>query len=242
MSGRSLALCLGAECLLGMRLVTRNRAVRLVMLLVATLVAMAVLAGARGSGAAVGRLTFVACGSLMAVAASRVLAAGAILAAGRRAAAPGCVLVLGRMAGVALLVGPIVVGTAILLVGPVAGWEEVARVVLVAWGYVGAVGTLALMLGPFVGGSGAASVTLLLVWLGGIPPSGMRALLEAWPHVQQPIVWLWNVLPLAWRASRLHGGGEISDALLLAGWVVVALVVAAWAAARLPPDLGRGAS
>ena len=242
MSAGSLALAFRAECVLGLQLVLRSRAVQLVVLLAAVLTGVGVFGGVGQSLAAAGRLTFVACGSLMAVAGSQLLATGPALAAVRRAAAPGWVHSVGRMAGVALLLWPIVVGTASVLIGPVGGWAQVGRLAAVGWVYAGAVGALALSLGPLVGASGAASLGLLLVWLGGIPPSSMYVLLEAWPHVQRPIVWLWNVLPLGWRADRLHVEGLAVDAILLAGWVALGVVVAAWGAVRLPAHPGRGAS
>ncbi len=241
MSASPKPLAFRAECELGLQLVIRNRPVRLVVLLVAMVVAMAVAGGVRGNLAAAGRLTFVAGGSLMAVAASRLLAKGAALAAARRAAAPACLHAAGRLTAITVVGGPLVAGMAALLAGSAAGWAPLARLILVGWTYAAAVAALALMLGPIIGASGAASAALVLVWLGGIPPSGMQGVFEAWPPVQRPVVWLWNLLPLGWRAHRLHVEGEMIDAILLGGWVVIGVAVAAWAAARAPVEPARGA-
>ncbi len=228
--------------MLGLRLASRSRAAQLAALLAVMLIGMAVAGGVRHDLAGAGRLSFVAGGSVAAVAASRVLAVGAALRAARRAAASGWMHAVGRSTGIALMVGLAVAGMALSSAGSATDWMPAVRLALVGWIYVAAIGAVSLMLGPMVGASAAASLTLVLVWLGGVPPSAMYRLLDAWPLVQRPVVWLWNILPLGWRAHRLHVDGEAQDAVLLAGWIVIGVVVAAWAAVRVPVASGqRGA-
>jgi hypothetical protein len=69
----------------------------------------------------------------------------------------------------------------------------------------------------------------MLALFGTIPPSGMMALTDPVPVLGPVSVVSWNVLPLAWRASRWVHAGTLADGLVLGSWVVLGCLLAAWA-------------
>lgn len=213
-----------AEVVIGVLLAVRHRTVRLAGLLAVALMVFA----SWGEGASATRLqlVLVVCGTLATVMASRVLAPGEALVAARRAAATWWVGAAGRLCGVLLLIAPVTWVAALVQGG---GIHEVARVAWVAWVYSAAIGAVTLALSPAVGASGAASLGLAGVWLGGLPPSGIHQLLSGWDYVRRPVVWLWNVLPLDWRAIRWGSAGGLEDPLVFAAWVVAGVLVSSWA-------------
>ncbi len=220
------------EVVLGMLLVTRHRAVRLAGVLAVVVVGLALLAGDDGGAVARRQAVFAAGGSLAAVAASRLLAPGAALAAGRQTGGPWWRAPVGRLTGAWLVVAPPVAAAAVLLVGSVAGSWAAGRTAAVAALHVGAVGALVLAVAPLAGASAAAAVGLAVAWLGGVPPSVMGAALDAWPYLRRPVVLAWNTLPLDWRAGRWLRASTVEDLAVLAGWIALGCIVAAWAAAR----------
>jgi len=85
---------------------------------------------------------------------------------------------------------------------------------------------------PLIGSSAAASVGLTSAWLGVVPPTALAALLGTWPPVARPLVWLWNVLPLPWRAIRWLNQGTAQDPAMLAAWTVLGVLVVGWSVQR----------
>ncbi|MSR06010.1 MAG: hypothetical protein EXR93_02920 [Gemmatimonadetes bacterium] len=118
-----------------------------------------------------------------------------------------------------------------------------AAPLLVALLFAAVVGTLTMALAPAVGASGAAALGFLAALLGDVRPFQGGALLSSWPLVRTPAVFLWNALPLPWRASRwLLDGPARGDGWLLAAWLVAGLWAAAWAIERFPETGGRNES
>jgi hypothetical protein len=216
---------------LGLLLVIRHRAFRLTMLLVLAITVIAAV-GVRDRGASnVPSTVLVAGGSLIAVAASRVLAPGPALAGARWVAAPGWLVPTGRLAGALIVVVPATVATVMAMSVPASHAVDLVRVTMVATLYVSALGALTVMLTPIVGSSGAATCGFVAAWLGGVPPSAIVSALATWSYGQRPVVWLWNSLPLMWRAERWLTEGQIADGVVLAAWIVLGVTGAAWAVA-----------
>jgi hypothetical protein len=228
-----LALALKAEAVLGVLLAVRHRTVRLAGFLALVVVPLSAMTG--GSASSRQQLVLIIGGSLAAVAASRLLAPGAAVTAARRAASAWWIAPVGRLAGVWLLIVPIIGLTAAILAdGPV----QAARVVVAASLFSAAVGAVTLALAPLLGASGSGALGLLAVWFGTIPPSGMLQMLSGWPYVQRPVVLLWNVLPLDWRALRWMRVGGVEDPFVFVTSIAAGLALAAWAVAG-PPAPGR---
>lgn len=221
-----------AEVVLGALLVTRHRVARLAALLAVAVVALTLHAGSQADVGARRQAVFVIAGSLAAVAGSRLLGPGAALAGARRAAGPWWRGPLGRLVGAWCVIVPGVGVAAAILVGSVAGPWPTIRVAGVAALHAAAIGALTLAGAPLIGSSAAASGALVAAWLGGIPPSGMAAVLARWPVVQRPVVAAWNVLPLDWRASRWVQTGSLEDPALILAWVAAGCLVAGWAVGR----------
>ncbi len=229
----ALALSAKAEIVVGVLLVIRHRTVRLAALLAFVAIGMGVLGSGDPDQTNHHQIVFVVAGSLAAVAGSRVLSPGAALAAARRAAGPWWLAPSGRLTGAALAVSPVIAIAAISLAAPVTGAAAAAKLSAIAGCYAVALGALTLALAPLTGATAAGTLGLLAAWLGAIPPSGIQALLAEWPYVQRPAMILWNALPLDWRATRWFRVGGLEDPAIFAIWIVVGIVVAAWAAARV---------
>jgi hypothetical protein len=209
-----------------MLLVARHRAVRLAGMLALLIMMLAVVQG----GGASPHALFLVGGCLAAVAGSRLMAPGAAVAAARRTAGPWWIAPAGRLAGVVLLLAPVLaVGAAALA----ASGSERTPFVALAFAAVlqaAALGALTLALAPAFSASVAGTVGLLAALLGGLRPSEVLALFAGWPYAQRVAVTTWNLLPLGWRAARWLRDGVGLDLLVLAGWVVAGVVLAAWAA------------
>jgi len=177
-------------------------------------------------------------GTLAAVAGSRLLAPGAALAASRRVAAVWWLAPSGRLIGALFAILPVVAVS--VLAGGRPG-PEFPKLATVTTLYAAAAASLVLALAPLIGASAAAAFGFVGAWLGMLPPSGIHVALDNWPVVQKPAVWLWNMLPLGWRANRLFEGDTAVDAVVLLCWVVAGVTAAAWAtmwvcpSERVPP-------
>lgn len=219
---------LKAEIVMGGLLVGRDRAFRLSLILVLALLLMA---GFAAAGTASSHTLLVAAGTLGAVAGARLLAPGPALESVRRAAAAWWMPPVGRLAGSALFLAP-VVGAAVLALGlPAEHWVGTVRRGVLAWGYGMTWAACSLALAPILGASPAAALGVLAVWLGGMPPSAVHELLRGAAVLQGPVVLLWNVLPLGWRAHRALAGSGM-DAAVLGTWVLLGIGIAAWAGGR----------
>lgn len=217
-----------AEVVLGMLLPARHRSVRLATTLAVAIVALGVSGGAARNPDASSYLTLIVAGSLAAVAGSRLMAPGAALSAARHAACRWWLPPAGRLVGMAVLLAPTVAVCAAVLLGPHADWTAVTRLSLIAWMYATATAALVQAASPFLGASAAGAAVLLLVWTSGVPPSVWQEVLQGLPYLQRPLVVGWNLLPTAWRAHRGWTGGYGSDVAVLASWVVIGTLVAAW--------------
>lgn len=217
---------------LAVLLALRHRTVRLAAALAAVVLLLAALRRATDSVGGSEATALVVAGSLGAVAASRLLGSRTALGALRNAAAPWWLPPGARLAGVALLLVPVVGVATAALVGSGGDSDGPIRFGGVVWvaSTACAAGTLALS--PFLGASVSGSLGLLAVWFGGIPPSAMHNLFSGWTVVQRPVVLLWNTLPLGWRATRWLQQGEAADGLMLGVWIVAGIVIGGWGAAR----------
>lgn len=212
----------------GILLVVRHRAVRLAGMLALLIMVLAVVQGVGASP----HTLFVVGGCLAAVACSRLLAPGAAVAAARRTAGPWWLAPAGRLAGVVLLLAPVLaVGAAALAASGSEGTPFVA-LGIAALLQAAALGALTLALTPAFGASAAGMVGLLAALLGGLRPSEVLGLFAGWPYAQRVAVTAWNLMPLGWRAARWLHEGVVLDLLVLAGWVVAGVALAAWAAAQ----------
>lgn len=220
-----------AEVVLAVQLITRHRAPRLAAFL-ALIVVLALALGA--SDEAAGRALLLVAGTLGVAAASRILAPGAALASARRTAAAWWVVPCGRLGGVFLHVGAaVVVAGAILYQGEPAGG---AGALVVSAGFGTVAGAVTLALAPRIGSSAAATVAFLPVWFGSFPPERVASLMDAWPRVARGALVAWHILPLPWRAAELlpgaPSGGGMVDVLVLTGWTLGGVALAARAAAQ----------
>ncbi|HWP36173.1 MAG TPA: hypothetical protein VNL18_01345 [Gemmatimonadales bacterium] len=227
----SAALAFKADVVLGAQLVSRHRAPRLAALLALALL-VATVADRPTPAATRVPLACVVVGVLTAVGASRVFAPGGALAAARAAAGHWWIAPAGRLLGALAVIMPIGLAGASLLVVPGIPSSAVPRLsgILLLYGAVTAAFTAAWT--PLVGSSVAAATGLITAWVGAVSPSGLLALLNAWPIVARPLVSLWNVLPLPWRAIRWFERGGPEDIALLCAWLAVAFLGAAWSVNR----------
>ena len=81
---------------------------------------------------------------------------------------------------------------------------------------------------PGLGASAAATLGCSAVWLGGLPPAALSAMLAPWPLARQAAVWAWYLLPLPWRALRWLAGGPAADPLLLMAWLALGVTLTGW--------------
>lgn len=217
------ALAVKGELVLAVQLVTRHRAPRLTALLG---LGLAVLAAASKPRPDLGaRMVVLVAGMLAAVSASRLLASGPAYAAARMVVAPSWLVPVGRLTGVLCLVGPVAMGVALALALAAPQGVPVLMPVAVALVYAACVAVCTMAMAPACGASGAALLGFLAAFVGIAPPSGIGALLAAWPPLQWLVVWLWNALPLPWRAMRWLASGGWEDALLLVTWTLMGLGV-----------------
>ncbi len=221
--GSSLRLALKAEALLGLHLVTRHRAPRL-----AGVLGLALVAAAAVSESGPGARSVLLIGSTLAVVgASRVLAPGPALASARMVAARWWVAPVGRLAGALCAVVPFAVGIAALVMVP-HGEASLWRVAWVTTAYAVVLIACTIAMAPSLGASLAATLAFVAVWLGGVPPSAVSAVLGPWPLLERGAVWAWSLLPLPWRALRWLAGGPIADPLVLLAWAAIGMTLAAW--------------
>jgi len=187
-----------AEVVLGLQLVTRHRTVRL-----AALLAVGITATVAASAPSVDRVTQVMLwigGTLAALAGSRLLASGPALAAARMVVAPWWLPPLGRLVGALCAIVPATLGAGVAMLAASHGAAPVARLAGVVTVYTAAVAAVVMALAPLLGATGAASLGVLTVWLGGAFPSTVAALLAAWPGLGRAVGWAWWLLPPPWRA------------------------------------------
>jgi len=226
-TGRLLAV--KAEVLMGILLVVRHRTPRFAGLLVLALIASNMIAesldGAAGNGV---WINLVVGGSLAAVATSRLLAPGANLAAGYRAASDWWLVPTARLVGALAVVVPGLVAVGLSLGAASLAAGEMVRLGVVTTGYVAGSSALVMAITPVMGASGAAAAGFILAWFGTVPPSGVSAVVERWPSVQGPLVLAWNTLPLGWRAIRWFEHGNLADPVALAFWLPLGITATAW--------------
>jgi hypothetical protein len=198
--------------------------------MVAIMVVLGLAASAVG-GALASTQVVLAGGTLGAVAGALPMSPGAALTAARRTAAAWWIAPVGRLVGVGAAAGPLV-GLAIAAVGWGGG------------GLVGSLGTaaavvpfslscvaLGMVLGTVVGESTAGAVGFIAVWMGVLPPSAVHDLLTGVPYLQRPMVFVWNAMPLTWRARRVLRG-NVGDVLMLTGCMALCILFTAAAAER----------
>jgi len=224
---------LKAEIALGVQLVVRHRAPRFAALL-AGLVVLLVRHGG-GLPQQLSRTLLLVAGTLAVVGASRAFTPGAAIAAARRVAGPVWLAPCGRLAGVLLVVlGGTAAAAAVLYAEDVgAGFAGL----IVSLCFAAAVAAVTAALTPVVGASGAAALGFLPVWFGSVSPDVVGRFLVVWPHAVRPVLFLWNVLPLPWRALDFLAAPHLQPVLLLAAWLAVGLVGVAWSVER-PSRLG----
>jgi hypothetical protein len=224
---------LKAEVVLAMQLVSRHRAVKLAATLV-LLMTVAIASSAPAGGRVGGRqaVILLMAGMLAAVAGSRPLAPGGALAALRMAAARWWIAPVGRILGAGVVIYPLVLVPIVVLVAPQASAPVMLKVIVTVTLYIVCVIACVAALTPVIGASAAAGAGFFSAWVGQTPPSGMQALTAGVPALQGPLVLLWNVLPLPWRANRWFVQGTSEDAAVLFLWAALSLVAAAWTAER----------
>lgn len=226
-----------AEMVMGFLLLVRHRSVRLAGVLAAAVVLLSVVSKTgRTSGEHLVDTMLVLTGTLAAVAGSRLLAPGGALAASRQAAAHCWMAPLGRLAGAFILVLPVVCIVAFSLC---TAEHNPLRLTLVTALYAGAVASGVMALAPAIGATAASAAAFVVVWVGAVPASDLRALLESWPLLHRAIVGTWNVLPLHWRAVQLLDTGNAVDGLILIGWVVFGVAAASWVSQPVWPVMRR---
>ena len=216
-----------------MLLAVRHGSVRLTAGAAASVIAVGLISG--GGGAPVSGMSWatIVAGSLAAVAGSRLMAPGPAVAAAWRSGSAWWLPAGGRLLGAAILLAPTVAVTVAALSGRAPDWH-VALAACAVWVYATAVASVAMALAPMLGSSVSGAVALLGVWFGGIPPSGMYEAFSTWTYVQRPLVLMWNVLPLGWRAGRWIEQGPVPDGFVIGSWILLGVGVAAWGAVSGP--------
>ena len=218
----SLRLALKAEAVLGLQLVTRHRAPRLAAGLGLALAATAAVSRSGPPGAG---LVLLIGSTVAVVGGSRLLAGGAAWGAARMVAARWWVVPMGRLVGALTAVAPFALGVAAAMAGS-HGETGLWRMAWVTCVYSAVLVACTMALSPSLGASAAATLGCAVVWLGGVPPSALSALLAPWPLARQGAMWVWHVLPLPWRALRWLAGGPTADPLLLTVWLVAGVALA----------------
>ena len=215
-----------AEMVFGALLVVRNRTVQLACLLSLIVVVLSLMDTlGRNSRTDQQATVLLIAGTIAAVVGSRLLAPGGALAASRQVAARFWLVPFGRLAGGVLVVLPVVAVAAFSLRSAEAGPVQLSIIAAV---YAAAIASAVLTLAPAAGGSASAVVGCVSVWVGVVPPAEVQAVLEKWPLLQRPLVLIWHLLPLQWRAGRLLDSLSWIDALVLISWIVIGVVFAGW--------------
>lgn len=217
-----------AEVVIGVLLVVRHRTPRLAALLVLVVVTSTLAAGREVTAAHSVWLSLVVTGLLGAVAASRLLAPGANLAAGYRVASPWWLVPSGRLAGGLLALLPVVTGVALLLGAVGLTTQGSVRLSALIICYAATSSSLVLALTPVIGASAAAAIGFLLAWFGTVPPSAVALAVERWSLIRGPLVLTWNTLPFGWRAIRWFEAGNALDCGLFVCWLLAGITVSAW--------------
>lgn len=220
-----------AEIVLAVQLVTRHRAFRLAALLVLVLTTALASGGPRTLHGRHGLIVAMA-GVLACVAGSRLLAPGGALTALRMAAGPWWLAPVGRLMGAWIVVYPLTLVPGVVLLAPQSSPRLALQAAVTVAAYAASAIGCTAALTPVIGASSAAAIGFLAAWAGTLPPSGVHALLEGIPALQGPLVLLWNVAPLPWRASGWFAQGRASDGGVLLAWCVLAVLAAAWTAER----------
>ncbi len=223
-------LAVKAEVLFGLALVTRHRAPRLAALLALAIVATA--AATEPTPRAIANAVLLIGAILAAIAASRLISPGPAFGAARMTVSPWWVAPAGRLLGALVAVLPVCLVAALGLAALGAGHVGMARLMAVASVYATTMAACTMAASAFMGASAAATLGFLAAFFGVAPPSEMAAVLAGWPPVQHVVVWLWNLLPLPWRAQRWWAGGAWSDPLMLALWAGIGVAVAGWSLSR----------
>jgi hypothetical protein len=220
-------LSLKAELVFAWLLITRHRAPRLALLLVASLVVLLKLENDPQSLSVREHSLVLMAGILSSIAASRVTARGAVLASVRRTASSRWLVPVGRLCGVLLFaLLPVTLASGILVDG--SDRETAFPLLALLPLYLSAISGVVMAVTPVAGASAAAGLGLLACLAGGFPPSQLRVLLEKAAFFQAPAVHAWNVLPLSWRVTHALVSGGVGDALVLASWAALGLGLTAW--------------
>lgn len=214
-----------AEVVFGLQLVSRHRAARLAALLALGVAGLA--ASSQPSPERVSRVVLFVAATLAAVSASRLLSPGPAFAAGRMVVAPWWLVPVGRLVGAMCVVGPMTIGVALALAAASTQTAPLAGPVAVACGYAVCLAACVMGVTPYWGASGTAAVGFLGVLLGASPPSAIAMLFAGWGPFQHITIWLWNVLPLPWRAARWLATRGWADPLMLLVWTLIGLGLAA---------------
>lgn len=223
-------LAVKAEVLFGLALVTRHRAPRLAALLALAIVATA--ATTEPTPQATANAVVLIGAILAAIAASRLISPGPAFGAARMTVSPWWVAPAGRLLGALIAVLPVCLAAGLGLAAVAAGHVAMPRLMAVTSVYATAMAACTMAASAFLGASAAATLGFLAAFFGVAPPSEMAALLAGWPAVQHVVLWLWNLLPLPWRAQRWLAGGAWSDPSMLALWAAIGLAVAGWSLSR----------
>lgn len=224
-------MALKAEIVLAVQLVSRHRAFRLAALLVLVLT-VALASGGPASASGRHGLILAMAGMLSCVAGSRLLAPGGALTALRMAGCSWWLAPVGRVLGAWIVVYAFALVPGVVLVAPHSSVPGALQAALTVAVYVASVIACTAALTPVVGASAAAAVGFFAAWMGNIPPSAVPALVQGVPALQGPLVLLWNLLPLPWRAGSWFVQGKASDGGVLLAWCVLAVLASAWTAER----------
>ncbi len=219
-----------AEAVLASQLVLRHRTPRLTGFLVLVVAALWFVRSREGAAVLPdARTVLLIAGTLGAVAASRLVAPGGALTCAYRVAGQWWMVPVGRTIGSLLVTLPLV-GVAVLVLGaPASSLSGLCTLAMAALAYTAVTTSCVLACTPLLGSSIAATLGLVATWLGSLPPSAVHVALAKWPVVQGPVVLLWNLLPLNWRAARLFAQPGYSDSMVLLIWLLLGVGSAAWA-------------
>jgi len=219
---RRSVLVLKAEMALGYQLVSRHRAPRFAAALSAAFLVVSAAAGPLDTAAYRGLLAPVAA-TVAAVAASRVLAQGAVLGAARHAPCVPLLVVAGRFAGVMVIVGPAAVVLGALLLAGLPPMEVMSRIGLAVLCASAAAG-VAMAMTPSWGASVGSAAGLMAAWGSQLPSlAGADA---AGSSVAGVVLLL---------ASSFPGNADRSALVTLvhgAGWMVGTLTFTTWSISR----------
>jgi hypothetical protein len=219
-----------AEVVLASQLVLRHRTPRLAGFLVLVLTALWFVRSKEDATLPPdSRTVLLIAGTLAAAAGSRLAAPGGALACAYRVAGPWWMVPVGRTIGSMLVTLPLVFVGVLVLGAPISALSGLCGLAIVTLVYTAVTTSCVLGCTPMLGSSAAATLGLAGTWFGAIPPSAVHVALAKWSVVQGPVVLLWNLLPLNWRAARLIARPGYSDSVVLLGWLLLGVGGAAWA-------------